>query len=149
MFIFVLLFRSYVIDRVIISGNSMVNTFNDSDVCWVKKFDYDIKVDDVIIAKINGTDVIKRVVAVPGDSVEIKDGIVYVNDEKYSGNYDYRTDYAGIASEKILLREDEYFILGDNREDSYDSRYYGAIRTENIKGIVIAKIFPFFKIVRG
>lgn len=148
MFIMIVIFRCYIIDRVIISGNSMSSTFNAEDVCWVKKFDYEIDRDDIVIAHINGMNVIKRIAAIPGDSIQIIDGNVYINEKKYSGKYEFETSYEGVAKEKIILDKDEFFLLGDNRDESYDSRHYGTISKRDIKGIVIARIYSNFKIER-
>lgn len=148
MFIMVIIFRSFFIDRVIIHGKSMSTTFNENDVCWVKKIDYEINRDDVVVASVDGKNVIKRIAAIPGDSIQIINGNLYINEQEYSGEYAYETTDEGIASEQIFLKEDEYFLLGDNREESYDSRYYGSVKKKNIKGIVIAKIYPNFEIMR-
>ncbi len=81
------------------------------------------KVDDVIVFK-QGTNAhlyIKRVVAKPGDSVQIIDGVLYVNGVLIKDSFDKIAD-PGIAEEKIILGEDEFFVLGDNRNNSEDSR---------------------------
>lgn len=80
---------------------------------------------------------IKRVIAVPGDTVQINDGAVYVNGEEYIEEIDaVRMEDAGIAKDKIVLGEDEYFVLGDNRNNSEDSRFanIGNVREDYIIG---------------
>ena len=85
---------------------------------------------------------IKRMVAMPGDTVYIKDGILYVNGEAESLLlYNCKAEFplmksAGIAEKEITLQENEYFVLGDNRNDSYDSREFGPVLKKNIIGIV-------------
>ena len=78
----------------------------------------------------------------PGDTVAIKDGEIYINDEKIDVEYAYgmTSDY-----DRITLKSDEYFILGDNRLISKDSRYVGPIKVKEIKGKVVFRIFPFSK----
>ncbi|MBP7347869.1 MAG: signal peptidase I [Butyrivibrio sp.] len=87
---------------------------------------------------VNSHDYIKRVVAVPGDTVQIKDGKLYVNGQEQDSNdslYDKMED-AGIASGKIKLAADEYFVLGDNRNSSEDSRSanIGTVKSGSIIG---------------
>ena len=98
-------------------------------------------VGDVVVFKPNGNEnaqyYVKRVVAVPGDTVQIKEGRLYVNNELADddGTYDKIAD-PGLAVNEILLQEDEYFVLGDNRNNSEDSRSanIGNIRKEYILG---------------
>ena len=95
------------------------------------------KVDDVIVFKQGNNDhlYIKRVVATPGDTVQIIDGQLYVNNALVKDNFDKIAD-PGIAEEKITLGEDEYFVMGDNRNNSEDSRSntVGAITRDQIIG---------------
>lgn len=79
------------------------------------------RVDDVIVFEQGSHIYIKRVVATPGDSVQIIDGYLYVNSALVKDNFDKIAD-PGIAEEKLYLGEDEYFVLGDNRNNSEDSR---------------------------
>ena len=79
------------------------------------------KVDDVIVFEQGSHMYIKRVVATPGDSVQIIDGYLYVNSALVKDSFDKIAD-PGIAEEKLYLGEDEYFVLGDNRNNSEDSR---------------------------
>ena len=94
-------------------------------------------IDDVVVFKQGNNDhlYIKRVVATPGDSVQIIDGQLFVNDAMVKGNFDKIAD-PGIAEERIVLGEDEYFVMGDNRNNSEDSRSHtvGAIHRSQIIG---------------
>ena len=93
---------------------------------------------------------IKRIIGMPGETVQIKDGKVYINDKELKsdvyGITDY-IDYPGIAEEPITLGDDEYFCLGDNRPVSQDSRYkeVGPVKRSIIVGKVWIRIWPLTK----
>ena len=86
---------------------------------------------------VRGT-VLRRVVAVPGDTVELRDGTVFVNGLAERGNYSItRTDpVSGGPGYPLVLRQDEYFVLGDRRETALDSRSFGLVTSQNILGRV-------------
>lgn len=100
-------------------------------------FFFSPKAGDVIVFKHGNNEhmYIKRVVAVPGDTVQIIDGQLYVNSVLVKGDFDKIAD-PGIAEEKLYLGEDEYFVMGDNRNNSEDSRFQsiGAISKNQIIG---------------
>jgi signal peptidase I len=101
-------------------------------------FDYN----DVIVFNKNElkATLIKRIVARPGDTVQISDGILYINDKPSSLiAKETRLSYSGIASSKLVLNDNEYFVLGDNYEASKDSRYIevGVVNQSDIIGKVV------------
>lgn len=127
-------------------GPSMSPQLEDGDEVMVDRFTYKFispKPGDVIAFLPNGNTnthyYIKRVIAVPGDTVQIRDGIVYVNEEEYEegAEVSYIED-AGVAQEAVLLGEDEYFVLGDDRNNSEDSRFanIGNVKEDYIIGRV-------------
>ena len=88
----------------------------------------------------------KRVIAVPGDTIQIKNGAVYVNGELFDEAVETAAiEEAGVAGEELLVEEDEFFVLGDNRNSSEDSRYanIGNVKKEHIIGKAWFKISPF------
>lgn len=91
---------------------------------------------------------IKRIIGVPGDTVEVKGGMVYVNDEPIDEPYkaDVPTQ-EGTMTGKVTLGEDEYFVMGDNRNPggSYDSRFFGPLQSDHIRGVIVLRAFPFSK----
>ncbi len=144
---------NYALERTSMVGISMETTLSDKDHIIINKFSYrftDPKRFDVIVFKKSGKEHsyydIKRIIALPGEKLQIKDGIIYINGEATEevvnvepmGNY-------GLAAEEILLEENEYFVLGDNRNNSEDSRFasVGMIRREEIIGEAFIRTSPF------
>lgn len=120
-------------------GSSMYPTYVDGEKVFVYKLKSPER-DDIIIVNEGEKYVIKRCVGMPGDTIQILDGIVYIDGKEYEEPYikDGNLCYSsGIAVNPIHLSEDEYFILGDNREISRDSRLIGAITEDMIVGVVV------------
>ena len=89
-----------------------------------------IEYGDLVFVKVDGSYYGKRVIGVPGDLVEVVDGVVYINGEKET-KYAYNQTYNGVYREAQYLGEDEYFICGDNRGNSKDSRRFGPVKAEH------------------
>ena len=146
----------YVLQRTIIKGPSMENNFYHGENVLVEKVSVrldKLKRFDVIVFYPFGKDsreyYIKRLVGMPGETIQITDdGVIYINGEVLEENYGKDPiTFGGIASEPLQLGEDEYFVLGDNRSISDDSRgeAVGVVNEKNIDGRVILRIWPFSK----
>lgn len=130
--------------RTTVVGQAMSDTLENGDQVLLNKIVYKIsnpKADDVIVFLPNGNEkshyYVRRVIGIPGDRVQIKDGAVYINGELYNEKIEVAAmEETGIAGDEIVLGEDEYFVLGDNRNNSEDSRYanIGNIKKEYIVG---------------
>lgn len=135
--------RDVVVTKAEVSGDSMIPTYYDGDTVLVNRLARIDRGDLVVVLEDNGKYVIKRVVGMPGDKFQIKDGLVFINGEHYPEDYIYEgnTDYeAGVAEEQIQLGTDEYFILGDNRVVSKDSREIGPVTKDQIIGEVVLSL---------
>ena len=128
---------------VTMQGNSMEPTLQVGERFFVNRALYKVsspKRDDIIVYKTSGSDDaalhIGRVIGLPGETVQISNGNILINGEVYNENHDFpEISNAGVASSGISLESGEYFILGDNRNNSEDSRY-GDIGNINKKYIV-------------
>lgn len=142
--IIVVLLRTFIITPVRVTGESMNPTLTDGEIMLLYKL-ADINRNDIVVINTASTDgyIIKRIIAVPGETVECENGSLYINGKKQNDNYGYgNTD----DFEKVKLGKDEYFVMGDNREWSKDSRIIGPIKKDEILGNTSITIFPFNKI---
>ena len=168
-----LVIRSVIFEPVRVDGHSMDDTLADGEVMFVSKFDYsstwlclpwqstEEKENaprftlgdgparfDVVICRYPGrgdTNFVKRVVGLPGDTVELREGYLYVNGEKYEEPYindAYRTGSLNHFGPETVP-EGKYFVMGDHRNNSNDSRSVGAIDRNMIIGHVRQVVFPF------
>lgn len=146
--VIVLVIRSFIFTPIKVNGESMVPTLDGGELMILTKYNKnDIERDDIVVVTIEDSegykeDLIKRVIALPGEKVSCEDGIIYINDRKIEEKYGVGTtnDF-----EAVTLGKDEYFVLGDNREISLDSSEFGPINKKQIKGKTSFVIYPFSK----
>jgi signal peptidase I len=142
---------TYVGQRTHVSGESMKNTLNNGDQLIVDKITYrfrDPKRFDIIVFPFQykeNTFYIKRIIGLPGETVQIIDGDIYINGEVLEESYGREVIRdPGTAADPIVLGDDEYFVLGDNRNESSDSRdpSVGVIHRKDIVGRAWVRIWP-------
>ncbi len=145
----------YVVQRTVVNGESMENTLHSGESLLVEKVSYrfsDPARYDIIVFYPQGREVdeyyVKRIYGLPGETVQIINNEIYINGEVIADDYAKNVmDDSGIAEEPLTLADDEYFVLGDNRKVSLDSRDpdLGPIKAENIAGHVCLRILPLSK----
>ena len=165
--------RSFAFELVRVDGESMDETLTDGEIMFVSKYDYasvwltlpwqnaEAKESaarittggnpqrfDVVICRYPGrgdTNFVKRVVGLPGDQVEIRNGYLYINNEIFEEPYIQDSYRSGRLNDygPYTVPEDHYFVLGDHRNNSNDSRSQGAIPRDMIIGHVRSVLYPF------
>ena len=140
----VLFIRTFIVTPIKVDGNSMHPTLEGDEIMLLNKLGH-IDRFDIVVAKIEEKDnnFIKRVIALPGETIEIKDNKIYINGEILDEDFGYGITY---NIDAITLGNDEYFLLGDNRIISLDSRSFGPISKKEILGTTDFVMFPFSKI---
>lgn len=149
---------TFVGQRTVVNGASMEPTLHDGDNLIVEKISQrfgTLKPGDVVVVKLNDPaliekehdPIIKRIIAVENDTVEIKDGKVYVNGKEKVENYTTGepTDPLNPVNSKLTVDKGNIYVMGDNRGNSKDSRVIGQVPISKVKGRAILRFFPFNK----
>ena len=143
----VVLLRAFIITPVRVNGDSMNQTLKDGEILLLEKYDKNFERFDIVVLKYNDEKLVKRIIGMPGENVQYLNNILYINGEKVSEEFlteeTYDFDLKVLGYDKIP--ENYYFVVGDNRSNSLDSRLIGLISKEDIEGKAIFRIFPFNK----
>ncbi|MCL4391978.1 signal peptidase I [Patescibacteria group bacterium] len=148
----VILVRAFVAQPFLVSGSSMVPTFQNGDYLLVDELTYHFRTPErgeVIVLRYPKDPAeyfIKRVIGLPGETVTIKDGRVMVTDqsEHLVLNEPYIDQPMNVSQNFTeTLGSNEYFVMGDNRNYSYDSRSWGPVPSSDIVGVVRLRLWPF------
>ncbi|HHX61026.1 MAG TPA: signal peptidase I [Epulopiscium sp.] len=158
--IIVLIITTFAFQNMYVVGSSMNPTLKNGEMVLINKLTYlkkDPNRNDIVAFKHvdssnNEMNIVKRIIGVPGDTIEMVNNVLYLNDERFDhfvkeynqsdpflkGNMDY----------PIKVPENAYFVLGDNKANSVDSRYLeiGMIPKQEIEGKIFIRIWPFWKI---
>ena len=143
--IIVFVLVNFILLPCVVDGSSMVATLNDGDFGYSFIVTRNLKISRFDIAVIrtdseNKKLLVKRVIGLPGDTIEYRDNMLYVNGEYLEEPY---LKDVSTGDFKVTLKEDEYYCLGDNRNVSRDSRYYGAFSQEQIVSTHLLVLYPF------
>ncbi len=135
----------FIASVVRIVGNSMQPVLNKNDWVLVSRLPFEPECGDIVIFRkpdVSDETIVKRIIGVPYDTVEIKNGIVYINGNRTEDGFLSLSENDNM--EEITVDEGCYFVLGDNRAESYDSRKWEnpLVNREEIKGKVIVRLFP-------
>ncbi|MBP5972187.1 signal peptidase I [Brasilonema sp. CT11] len=147
--------RTFIAEARYIPSGSMEPTLQINDRLIIDKVSYDFtspQRDDIVVFNPTKTlqsenyhdAFIKRIIGLPGDKVEVKNGLVYINDSPLKENYiEAKPDYKWGP---VIVPKNSYLVLGDNRNNSYDSHYWGFVPRNNIVGRAIVRFYPFNRI---
>ena len=140
--ILILLFKKYCYSPIRVNGDSMMDTLHDGDIMLLDIIGFKkngLKRFDIVVVDEGSELIIKRVIGLPGEKVEFIDNELYINDKKIKDKYssNYTEDFS------IKVGKGKYFVMGDNRENSMDSRVFGAFSKEQILGKTKYIVLPF------
>ncbi|WP_449540470.1 signal peptidase I [Ferdinandcohnia sp. Marseille-Q9671] len=159
--VLVVFFRTFLFTNYIVEGESMMPTLEDGNLLMVNKIGMKIgeldHFDIVVFHKNKEEDFVKRVIGLPGDQVEYRDDVLYINGksvpEPYLDKFKEKIFVGQLTGDFTLeevtgattVPDDHIFVIGDNRLDSWDSRHFGFVRMDQVVGKVNIKYWPFDK----
>ncbi len=144
--IIVVLIKSFVVTPIRVNGDSMNETLYDKEIMLLNKYIYnfeDVERFDIVVVKYEKSKLIKRVIGLPGETIEYKDSKLYIDGEVIEEPYIKEETLDFVTKE---IPQNCYFIMGDNRDDSLDSRYFGCVNKKDVLGYTNFIMFPFTKI---
>jgi signal peptidase I len=156
--IIVKLTQTFIVQPFIVDGNSMLSTFHNGEFLLVDKLSYEIgmpKRGNIAIFKLyeggtnpyTGKYLIKRVIGLPGERVVVQDGVTTIYNKENPTGFKLDESYVTFKdlskNVDVTLDENHYFMMGDNRAQSYDSRDWGPLDKANMKGQVLFRLYPF------
>ena len=158
----VLLIRHYVFSPAAVNGSSMEPTLHNNDRLWVTSIKKPQRFDIIAFpSPRNGQRLAKRLIGLPGETVEYRDDTLYINGVSLSEDYlasakrnvskneNYTQDFTLEtleATQSLTVPEGMYFVLGDNRPRSDDSRYFGFVKQASVEGVLTFRYYPLDKI---
>ena len=151
-FVMALIIRAFFLQVFWIPSSSMEPTLEIHDRIVVNKVSYHFRPprrNEVVVFRqvkapnVPKRDLIKRLKGLPGEKLQIKDGIIYINDHKIEEQHQFNQDFMDFGP--VTIPADSYFVMGDNRPASADSRYWGFLPKQNVIGPAFLRIWPLTK----
>lgn len=142
------LVKTYIATPILVNGESMEKTLFDNDVMILNKIAYknnEIKRFDIVVIEREDDYIIKRVIGLPGEKIKYEDNVLYVNGKKVDENFKHEktSDFDISEIDVDIIPDNMYFVLGDNRVNSLDSRIFGLVSDKKIWGKADFVLFPF------
>ena len=140
--------RTFLVTPVWVDGVSMNPTLDDRDILILNKYDTKYERFEIVVLNFMDEKLIKRVIGLPGDTIHYKDNKLYINGEIVEENFLHK-DTPNFSLKDIgyeVVPENYYFVVGDNRTDSLDSRTFGFVKKDDIDGTVKVSLWPFGKV---
>ena len=142
--IVVVLIRTFIVTPVLVNGSSMYPTLKDNELLILKKYDSSYNRYDIVVLDYKDEKLIKRVIGLPGETVEYEDGILYINGKEAEDEFaSVTSDFKSSELIAGTIPEGYYLVMGDNRNDSVDSRMIGLISKDDINGVTNFSLWPF------
>lgn len=143
----IILIRLFIVTPVRVDGPSMNDTLHDGDILLLDKYDNKYERFEIVVFNYNGERLIKRIIGLPGEVISYKNNKLYINGNEIEDNYGlgYTENFELKDLNLTKIPDNEYLVIGDNRNDSLDSRYFGTISKDKILGSVKYRLFPFNK----
>ena len=142
--IFVILIKTYIITPIRVNGDSMNPTLEDGEIMILDIVSYKLKGlkrFDIVVINQGRELIIKRVIGLPGEKIKYKDGDLYINGNKVEDPYSTGSGFT--EDFELTIPKDEYYVLGDNRGNSLDSRVFGTFTKKQVLGKTDFIIYPF------
>ncbi len=154
----VIVIRSFLVQPFLVSGASMEPNFSSGDYLLIDEISYRFREPqrgEVVVFHYPGDErvyYIKRIVGLPGERVVVNNGQITIFNQKYPNGFVVEENYLPLETktsgkEEIVLKNNEYFVLGDNRNYSFDSRSWGNLQKAEIVGLVRLRLWPFNKVM--
>ncbi len=139
---------SFIVTPVRVNGTSMYPTLKDGEIMLLNKINYrfhDIKRFDIVVVKTDNEKIIKRVIGLPGETLKFEDNTLYIDGQEVKEPYlkEETADFDLSLLEMEKVPSDCYFVMGDNRDNSKDSRMIGPVKKKQITGRAKLVVFPF------
>ncbi len=142
--VLIIIVKFFVVSPIRVNGDSMNPTLEDRDIMILDEISYrfsEIKRFDIVVVRKNGEYLIKRVIGLPGDVIRYEDNTLYIDDKEVEEKFDHEET----KDFEIKVPEGKYFIMGDNRVNSVDSRMIGPVSKKEILGKTNLVLYPFNK----